>query len=130
MYESESKLGLITAYKSTYSDFDKFFKQSVKTEISNTLFSVAQDIVFNKQILENDDFEFDMKYKIYANVISTKDKNKTGYNVRVDFYKVTWTNLTYNGEYGNKIEPIEDKNVYREFFEKLNHSIFLTTNNL
>ncbi len=128
IYETESKLGLIAAYKNENLDFSTYLKQTTDSIVSDIAFSSIQYTLFNKEILENDDLEFDIKYKTYATIVSTKNKNKPGYNVKIGFYKITWTNLTGNMEYGNSIEVVKDKSLYTDFFEKLNYYIFLTIN--
>lgn len=72
-------------------------------------------------ILFGADVPVDSKQKIKASIITRKrDKNKM--SIRVSFQRVVWDTR-------NRIsrqETIKDKEIYKDFFNKLDKSIFLT----
>ena len=102
--ESESKLGLITASKDR--------------EAGSTAGRIMSMMVSGK------DAVYDVKQKIYVNLVTTKSSNH-GVNVRVGFARIIWDN---RGE--ARTEKVEDANIYKEFFDKLSQSIYLTANNI
>jgi hypothetical protein len=68
---------------------------------------------------------WDESQKIYATLVSTKSRGSSGFNVRVGFARIVRDNQ------GNtRMETIETPEIYRDFFDKLSQSLFLTANNL
>ncbi len=67
----------------------------------------------------------DTTQKVHATIVSTKSKTNKGYNVRVEFARVI-----FNTQGGARIERILDQAIYKEFFDKLSQSVFLTANDL
>ena len=103
--ESETKLGLITAYKNR--------------EIGSTAGKIALIL------LGGQDAVYDTEQKIYVTIVTTKNTSRKGYNVRAEFARIIWNNRG-----GSRIEKIQDEETYRGFFEKLSQSLFLTANDL
>lgn len=68
---------------------------------------------------------YDTNQKIYATLISTKSHDKHGYNVRIEFARIIWNN---QGQ--ARMQKIEDEEIYKDFFDKLSQSVFLTANDL
>ena len=67
---------------------------------------------------------YDVRQKIYVTLVSTKNHNN-GYNVRIEFARVIWNNMNRA-----RIEKIQDEEIYKDFFDKLSQSVFLTANNI
>lgn len=68
---------------------------------------------------------YDVSQQIYVTLVSSKSKGNKGYNIRVEFATIIYNNIgTYRVE--RRLEP----NIYKEFFEKLSQSVFLTANDL
>ena len=63
--------------------------------------------------------------KFYVSIVTTKVNNKQ-IKTRVTFAHVVYDNL---GKVV-KIEKLNDVNLYKEFFDKLGQSVFLTANNI
>ncbi|MCQ2562418.1 MAG: hypothetical protein MJ158_02275 [Alphaproteobacteria bacterium] len=68
---------------------------------------------------------YDVRQKIYATVISNKSKTNPGFNVRVKFARIVWNNRNES-----RLEKLEDESLYKNFFDKLSQSLFLTANDL
>lgn len=105
--ESEIKLGLITANKDREAG-------SVGQKVGMILlaaFAGTQPV-------------YDVRQKIYVTLVSTKNHNN-GYNVRIEFARVIWNNMNQA-----RIEKIQDEEIYKDFFDKLSQSVFLTANNI
>lgn len=105
--ESEIKLGLITANKDREAG-------SVGQKVGVILlaaFAGTQPV-------------YDVSQKIYVTLVSTKNHNN-GYNVRIEFARVIWNNMNQA-----RIEKIQDEEIYKDFFDKLSQSVFLTANNI
>ncbi len=105
--ESEIKLGLITANK----DREAGSTGQKVGMILLATFAGTRPV-------------YDIKQKIYVTLVSTKNHNN-GYNVRIEFARVIWNNMNQT-----RIEKIQDKEIYKDFFDKLSQSIFLTANNI
>lgn len=101
--ESAVRIGLITAEKNR--------------EVGSTSGKVALTIL---AVLGGVPAQYEDAQRIYVNIITAKVN--TGVKARVLFSRRTWDN------YGNiiKVEVITDKEIYREFFDKLGQSVFLT----
>ena len=105
--ESEIKLGLITANK----DREAGSAGQKVGMILLAAFAGTQPV-------------YDVRQKIYVTLVSTKNHNN-GYNVRIEFARVIWNNMNQA-----RIEKIQDEEIYKDFFDKLSQSIFLTANNI
>ncbi len=105
--ESEIKLGLITANK----DREAGSAGQKVGMILLAAFAGTQPV-------------YDVSQKIYVTLVSTKNHNN-GYNVRIEFARVIWDNMNQA-----RIEKIQDEEIYKDFFDKLSQSVFLTANNI
>ena len=105
--ESEIKLGLITANK----DREAGSAGQKIGMIFLAALAGAQPV-------------YDVIQKIYVTLVSTKNRNN-GYNVRIEFARVIWNNQNQA-----RIEKIQDEEIYKDFFDKLSQSVFLTANNI
>lgn len=106
--ETETKLGLITAYKNREAS-------STGAKMAIILLSAMSD---TQPV-------YDTEQKIYATIVSTKSRESAGYNVRVSFARVITNNM-----HETRNEKITDQKTYREFFDKLSQSLFLTAHEL
>lgn len=106
--ETETKLGLITAYKNREAS-------SAGARAAIILLSAMSD---TQPV-------YDTEQKIYATIVSTKSRESAGYNVRVTFARVITNNL-----HESRNEEITDSKTYREFFDKLSQSLFLTAHEI
>lgn len=106
--ESETKLGLLTASKDREAG------------------SAGEKIgVFVLAVLFGTPMIYDTNQKIYVTLVSTKSHNGDGYNVRIEFARIIWDSAK-----NARIEKIQDKEIYKDFFDKLSQSVFLTANNI
>lgn len=108
--ESETKLGLITASKDREACFP------AQKAYLGILAALSSD---------KEEPEYDVSQKIYVTLVSTKSHSDKGYNVRVKFARIIW-----NNKKESRTEKITDEKIYRDFFEKLSQSLFLTTHDL
>ena len=106
--ETETKLGLITAYKN---------REATSKGAQTALVILAA--------LGGTTPVYDTEQKIYTTLVSTKSKESKGYNVRVEFARVIWNNFNES-----RIEKIEDPEIYQDFFDKLSQSLFLTAHSI
>ena len=106
--ETETKLGLITASKNR-----------------EAMSRGAQTAIVLLAALGGTTPVYDTEQKIYTTLVSTKSRESKGYNVRVEFARIIWNNLNES-----RIEKIEDPEIYREFFDKLSQSLFLTAHSI
>ena len=106
--ETETKLGLITAYKNR--------------EASS---AGAKAAIILLSAMNNTQAVYDTEQKIYTTLVSTKSRESEGYNVRISFARVIWNNM-----HESRSEKIEDPKIYREFFDKLSQSLFLTAHSI
>ncbi len=106
--ESDMEIGVITASKTRE-------KGSTAGKAVLTILSALNG---QKAVYED-------TQKFYVSIVSTKANNKQ-IKTRVTFARIIYDNL------GTvvKIEKLDDKNLYTEFFDKLGQSIFLTANNI
>jgi len=107
--ESETRLGLITASK------DREAGPRAGAAIAIVLLSV----------LARTNPVYDTEQKIYTTLVSTKSRDSNGFNVRVEFARII-----KNNQGQTRSEIIKDPAVYRDFFDKLAQSLFLTANDL
>lgn len=112
--ESEKNLGLITATK------DKEINPTIQT-IGKVTLSV---LLSNKNNISNEEIVYDIRQKIYITV-SIRQNNNGFIDVQILFAKTIWNNLEQS-----RIELINDKNIYKSFFDKLEQSLFLLKNNI
>lgn len=68
---------------------------------------------------------YDVSQKIYVTLVSTKSSINNGYNIRVEF-----STIIYNNQGGFRVERRLESEIYKDFFEKLSQSVFLTANYL
>ena len=106
--ETETKLGLITAYKNR--------------EASST---GAKAAIILLAAMSDTQPVYDTEQKIYTTLVSTKSRESKGYNVRITFARVVTNNM-----HETRNEEITDQKTYREFFDKLSQSLFLTAHEI
>ena len=106
--ETETKLGLITAYKN---------REAMSTGAQTALVVLAA--------LGGTTPVYDTEQRIYTTLVSTKSKESKGYNVSVEFARIIWNNFNES-----RIEKIEDPEIYQDFFDKLSQSLFLTAHSI
>ena len=106
--ETETKLGLITAYKNRGAS-------STGAKAAIILLAAMSD---TQPV-------YDTEQKIYTTLVSTKIKESAGYNVRITFARMVTNNL-----HETRNEEINDSKIYREFFDKLSQSLFLTAHEI
>ncbi|MBQ8870554.1 MAG: hypothetical protein IJ019_04170 [Alphaproteobacteria bacterium] len=106
--ESETKLGLITANKDR--------------EAGSTAGKVG---IILLAVLAGTQPVYDVSQKIYVTLVSTKNHDNKSHNIRVEFARVIWNNMNQA-----RIEKIQDEEIYKDFFDKLSQSVFLTANNI
>ena len=104
LYETETKLGLITAYKDREAG-------SLGEKTAIVLLAA----------LGGTTPIYDTQQKIFTTLVTTKSKESQGYNVRIEFARIIWNNMNES-----RIEQIEESEIYRDFFDKLSQSLFLT----
>lgn len=68
---------------------------------------------------------YDVSQKIFVTLVSNKSNIKNGYNIRVEFATGIYNNV---GSY--RVERRLEPEIYKEFFDKLSQSVFLTANDL
>ena len=102
--ETETKLGLITAYKN---------REAGSTGAKAALIFLAA--------MGGTTPVYDTEQKIYTTLVTTKSRESKGYNVRIEFARVIWNNMNQS-----RIEKIQDHEIYQDFFDKLSQSLFLT----
>ncbi|MBP5707716.1 MAG: hypothetical protein J6W79_01835 [Alphaproteobacteria bacterium] len=106
--ETETKLGLITAYKN---------RAATSTG--------AKAAIILLSAMDGSQPVYDTEQKIYTTLVTTKGKNSGGYNVRISFARMITNNL-----HETRNEEIDDPKIYREFFDKLSQSLFLTAHEI
>jgi len=116
IYETETKLGLITAYKERDAE-GKSLNQGLA--IAGAALSLLSGSI------RANNATYDVKQKIWVSLVSTRDTKGKSHNVRVQFSRQIWNN---QGE--SRIERLTDKKLYQEFFEKMSKSVFLAANDL
>jgi len=106
--ETETKLGLITAYKNR-----------------EATSAGAKAAIILLSAMDGSQPVYDTEQKIYTTLVTTKSKNSSGYNVRISFARMVTNNL-----HETRNEEIDDPKIYREFFDKLSQSLFLTAHEI
>lgn len=106
--ESDMEIGVITATKT----------REKGSTAGKAVLTVLSALNGQKAVYED-------KQKFYVSIVNTKANNKQ-IKTRVTFARIIYDNL------GTvvKIEKLDDKNLYTEFFDKLAQSVFLTANNI
>jgi hypothetical protein len=106
--ESETKLGLITASKARN---------------AMTAGGVAGAVLLSA--LFGGPAVYDVDQKIYTTLVSTKSRDASGFNVRVEFARIV-----RNNQNRTRVEVVREPEIYRDFFDKLAQSLFLTANDI
>ena len=106
--ETETKLGLITAYKN---------REATSTG--------AKAAIILLSAMNKTQAVYDTEQKIFVTLVSTKSRESAGYNVRISFARTITNNM-----HETRNEEITDSKTYREFFDKLSQSLFLTAHEL
>ena len=106
--ETETKLGLITAYKN---------REATSTG--------AKAAIILLSAMNKTQTVYDTEQKIFVTLVSTKSRESAGYNVRISFARTITNNM-----HETRNEEITDSKTYREFFDKLSQSLFLTAHEL
>lgn len=107
--ESEVDLGVIVASKNRDA-----------TELGQVVGAVAMTIVFGTHVPVDDE------QKIRAALVTRKLEDRRGYAVRLTMQRIVWNT---EGRV-SKTEPIDDAQIYQEFFDKLSKSVFLEAQEL
>ena len=107
--ESETELGVLVASK----DRDA-------TESGQVVASIALAVLFGASV------PWDHQQKIRASVITRNLEERNGYAVRLTMQRIVWDTR------GNvsKVEPLDEQEMYQEFFEKLSKAVFLEAQEL
>jgi hypothetical protein len=106
--ESEVELGVVVASK----DRDATEAGQVAASLLLALLGVAMP--------------WDDEQKIRASIITRELKERNGYAVRLTMQRIVWN--TQNQI--SKTEPLDDPNMYQEFFAKLSKAVFLEAQEL
>jgi hypothetical protein len=106
--ESNAKLGLVTATKdrSAGSEAEKMMA------ISFAQANGSQPV-------------YDVSQKIYVTLLSTQNRNKGGYNIRISFSNIITDNMGRT-----RVRKINNPDIFGDFFNKLSQSLFLTANDI
>jgi hypothetical protein len=107
--ESEVDLGVIVASKNRDA-----------TELGQVVGAVAMTIVLGTHVPVDDE------QKIRAALVTRKLEDRRGYAVRLTMQRIVWNT---EGRV-SKTEPIDDAQIYQEFFDKLSKSVFLEAQEL
>jgi hypothetical protein len=107
--ESETKLGLITASK------------------TRSAVSAGQVVgaVLLALIGGGSSVAYDVDQRIYTTLVSTKSRDAHGFNVRIEFARIIRNNRNQT-----RVEVVREPEIYRDFFDKLAQSLFLTANDI
>ena len=107
--ESEVGLGVIVASK----DRDA-------TEVGQVVGSVAMAVLFGAHVPVDDE------QKIRAALVTRRLVDRDGYAVRLTMQRIVWNT---DGKV-SKTEPLDDAQMYAEFFDRLSKSVFLEAQEL
>ena len=107
--ESEVDLGVIVASKNRDA-----------TEVGQVVGAVAVAVLFGARMAVDD------QQRIRAALVTRKLEDRRGYAVRLTMQRIVWNT---DGQV-SKTEPIDDEQIYQEFFDKLSKSVFLEAQEL
>jgi hypothetical protein len=107
--ESEVDLGVIVASKNRDA-----------TEVGQVVGAVAVAVLFGARMPVDDE------QKIRAALVTRKLEERNGYVVRLTMQRIVWDT---DGRV-SKTEPLDDAQMYQEFFDKLSKSVFLEAQEL
>jgi hypothetical protein len=107
--ESEVDLGVIVASK-----------ERDATEVGQVVGAVAMAVLFGARVPVDDE------QKIRAALVTRKLEERDGYAVRLTMQRIVWNS---DGKV-SKTEPLDDAEIYQEFFDKLSKSVFLEAQEL
>ena len=107
--ESEVDLGVIVASK----DRDA-------TEVAQVVGAVVLTVLLGADVPVDDE------QKIRAALVTRKLEERDGYAVRLTIQRIVWNT---DGKV-SKTEPLDDAQIYQEFFDKLSKSVFLEAQEL
>jgi hypothetical protein len=107
--ESEVGLGVIVASKNRDA-----------TEVGQVVGAVAVAVLFGAHMPVDDE------QKIRAALVTRKLEERNGYVVRLTIQRIVWDT---DGRV-SKTEPLDDAQMYQEFFDKLSKSVFLEAQEL
>ena len=107
--ESEVDLGVIVASKNRDA-----------TEVGQVVGAVAVAVLFGAHMPVDDE------QKIRAALVTRKLEERNGYAVRLTIQRIVWDT---DGRV-SKTEPLDDAQMYQEFFDKLSKSVFLEAQEL
>ena len=107
--ESEVGLGVIVASK----DRDA-------TEVGQVVGSVAMAVLFGAHVPVDDE------QKIRAALVTRRLADRDGYAVRLTMQRIVWNT---DGKV-SKTEPLDDAQMYAQFFDRLSKSVFLEAQEL
>jgi len=118
--ESETKLGLITASKKRGAGLVG------QTGLAGQAIATALPIAMVLLKLNGREAPVvDVDQKIYTTLVTTKSRQSKGYNVRI-----TFATRIRNNKNDTRVVTIRDPEIYKDFFDKLSQSLFLTANDL
>jgi hypothetical protein len=107
--ESEVALGVIVASKNRDA-----------TEVGQVVGAVAMAVLFGARVPVDDE------QKIRAALVTRKLEDRHGYAVRLTMQRIVWNS---DGKV-SRTEPLDDAQIYQEFFDKLSKSVFLEAQEL
>ena len=107
--ESEVDLGVIVASKNRDA-----------TEVGQVVGAVVVAVLFGADVPVDDE------QKIRAALVTRKLQERNGYAVRLTMQRIVWNT---DGKV-SKTEPLDDAQMYQEFFDKLSKSVFLEAQEL
>jgi hypothetical protein len=107
--ESEVELGVIVASKNRDA-----------TEMGQVVGAVALTVLLGTRVPVDDE------QRIRAALVTRELEDRRGYAVRLTMQRIVWNT---DGQV-SKTEPIDDAEIYQEFFDKLSKSVFLEAQEL
>ena len=107
--ESEVELGVVVASK-----------ERDATEADQVVGSILLAIFLGVAV------PWDDEQKIHASIITRELKERNGYAVRLTMQRIVWNTANEI----SKTEPLDDPEMYQEFFAKLSKAVFLEAHEL
>jgi hypothetical protein len=95
-------------------------KERDATEVGQVVGAVAVAVLFGARVPVDDE------QKIRAALVTRKLEERDGYAVRLTMQRIVWNS---DGKV-SKTEPLDDAQMYQEFFDKLSKSVFLEAQEL